>query len=78
MTPQEKAAQLVVDYQVKIRLLDYKEAVQCAMVTVDEIIQSREEDSRFDDKLYTTQEYHTPHPMYLSYWIEVKQILEKL
>lgn len=40
MTPREKAAQLVVDYQLKIKSLDYKEAVACAIVTVDEIIEA--------------------------------------
>jgi len=79
MTPNEKAAQLVVDNQLKVRSLDYKEAVQCAKITVDEIIDSRKDDSKFDDTLYSTSsEYYTPHPMYLNYWNQVKQILEKL
>jgi hypothetical protein len=38
MTPREKAAQLVVDNQLKIKSLGYKEAVECAKVIVDEIL----------------------------------------
>ena len=68
MIPREKAAQLVVDNQLKVRSLGYKEAVQCALVIVDEIIESRSEDTRFDDTLLSTSNYHTPHPMHLSYW----------
>jgi hypothetical protein len=79
MIPREKAAQLVVDNQLKIKSLDYKEAVECAKVIVDEIIKSREDDGHFDDSLsVTSSEYYTPHPMYLTYWKEVKQELEKL
>ena len=79
MTPQEKAAQLVVDNQIKIRLLDYREAVECAKVIVDEIIESRKEDNKFDDTIFSTAaKYWTAHPMYLNYWLEVKQVLEKL
>lgn len=66
MTPNEKAAQLVVDNQLKVRSLDYKEAVQCAIVTVDEIIDAID-----------WHEYEVPNDQ-LKYWFEVKQILEKL
>ncbi len=40
MTPNEKAAQLVVNNQIKVKSLEYTEAVQCAIVTVDEIIEA--------------------------------------
>lgn len=64
MTPREKAAQLVVDYQLKVRSLDYKEAVACAIVTVEEILDMVK---------------HTPiEDIETDYWNEVKQILEKL
>lgn len=66
MTPNEKAAQLVVDNQLKVRSLDYKEAVQCAIVTVDEIIDAID-----------WHEYEVPNDQ-LKYWFEVKRILEKL
>jgi len=78
MTPREKAALLVVDNQLKIKSLGYEEAVQCALVIVDEIIESRSEDSSFDDTLLSTSsEYYTPHPMYKTYWTQVKQEIEK-
>ena len=38
MTALEKASQLIVDYQLSVRSLDYDEAVQCSIRTVDEII----------------------------------------
>ena len=66
MTPNEKAAQLVVNNQLKVRSLDYKEAVQCAIVTVDEIIDAID-----------WHEYEVPNDQ-LKYWFEVKRILEKL
>ena len=54
-------------------------AKQCALIAVDEIIKSREEDSHFDDKLlYTGSDYLTVHPMYLTYWLQVKEEIEKL
>jgi hypothetical protein len=66
MTPQEKAAQLVVDYQIKVRSLDYKEAVQCAIVTVDEIIDAVD-----------WHEFEVPNDV-LHFYFEVKKVLEKL
>ena len=64
MTPREKAAQLVVDNQLKVRSLDYKEAVACAIITVDEILDMVK---------------HTPiEDIENEYWQEVKQEIEKL
>lgn len=62
MIPEEKAVQLI-------------DAVgeMVAMFVVDEIIESRKEDSAFDDRLLAkASKYYTPHPMYLTYWKEVK------
>lgn len=66
MTPNEKAAQLVVDYQLKVKSLDYKEAVACAIVTVDEIIEAID-----------WYEYDISKDQ-LEYWSEVKQVIERL
>lgn len=89
MTPNEKAAQLVVDNQLKVKSLDYKEAVQCAIVTVDEILKNfqglhKPEYCSFDaigERKFTFQgeynEHMTGYDM-IEYWQEVKQILEKL
>mgnify|MGYP007071562762 CR=1 FL=1 len=72
MTPQEKAAQLVVDNQLKVRSLDYKEAVQCAIVTVDEIIRTLNEDIRdLDVRGNVLLDL-------IEYWIKVKQELKNL
>jgi hypothetical protein len=47
---------------------------QLAMRVVQEIILSRNEDSSFDDREFAkSSDYHTPHPMYYSYWKEVQQ-----
>lgn len=76
MNPKEKAAYLVVKYMSKV--VSKNVAKECAIVAVDEIISSREDDSAFDDTLSSTgSEYYTPHPMYLTYWEQVKNEIEK-
>ena len=83
-TPQEKALELIHKY---VALTDgwvygkssweYKK--KCASIAVDEIIKSREDDGSFDDSLSSTSsEYYTPHPMYLTFWLQVKDEIEKL
>ena len=59
------------------KLNDWRENIN-ALKVVDEIIKSREEDSSFDDKMLSLSEYHSPHPMYLSYWTQVKQEINNL
>ena len=67
MTPKEKAVQLI-----------DKVGVLVALFVVEEIIESRKEDSAFDDiYLANGSNYYTPHPMYLTYWIKVKHELNK-
>ena len=80
MTPQEKAKQLVDKFTFRCEECDYDwNAKQCALIAVDEIIESRKDDSRFDDTLFQiTTHYITPHPMYLTYWLKVKEEIEKL
>lgn len=82
MTPNEKAAQLVVDNQTKVRTLDYKEAVACAIITVEEIIKtepSYPSNVDWDDCGATHQYYYeTQREEALKFWNEVKQILERL
>lgn len=52
---------------------------KCALIAVDELIKSREDDGAFNDtKSSEVSEYYTPHPMYLTYWIEVKKEIENL
>ena len=38
MTPKEKAAELVVNNQLKVKSLGYEEAVKCAIITCDEVL----------------------------------------
>ena len=62
MTPKQKAVQLI-----------DKVGVLVALFVVEQIIESRKEDSAFDDrKLAIGNKYYTPHPMYWTYWIHVK------
>lgn len=62
MTALEKASQLVVDYQLSVRSLDYDEAVQCSIRTVDAIIEELNYNGvSFRDK----------------YWQEVRVFLER-
>ena len=38
MTPREKASELIVNYQLQCKSLDYQQAKQCALIAVDEIL----------------------------------------
>jgi len=84
MTPKEKAKELFGKYATYVVMwagdvnTSHQNCKQCALIAVDEIIQSRNQDKRFDDTLTSTSEYWTAHPMYLTYWKEVKQEIEKL
>jgi hypothetical protein len=62
MIPQEKASQMIVDYQLTITSLNYEEAVLCSIRTVDSLLQVLQPLER---------EYA------YKYWHEVKEILEK-
>lgn len=81
MTPKEKAESI---FQQMYRILWHTNAdpihcKECALVAVDEIIKSRKDDGHFDDTLSSTgSEYYTQHPMYLTYWLQVKNEINKL
>lgn len=84
MTPKEEAEKLLTSFDSVVR--DYTKGVSIkalskdlAIITVEKIIKSREDDGHFDDTLSSTSsEYYTPHPMYLTYWEQVKNEIEKL
>jgi hypothetical protein len=62
MKAMEKASQLIVDYQLTVTSLDYDEAVQCSIRTVDALIEELNDNGvSFRDK----------------YWQEVRYWLEK-
>lgn len=67
MTPKEKAAQLVVDNQLKVKSLDYNEAVQCALITVDELIAIAQWGGEIDNEIDENSK---------EFFIKVKQELE--
>ena len=62
MTPKEKAAELIVNYQIKCKSLNYDEAKQCALIAVDEIL----------------NELDLQNHLLRSYWYDVKHELELL
>lgn len=81
MTPKEKAHELT--NKLCTHLISIEQAKQLASMAVNEIIKSREDDSEFDDSKYAspaspTYDYYVPHPMYSTYWQQVKQEIEKL
>jgi len=61
--PREKASELIVDYQIKVKSLDYTEAKQCVLVMVEEI-----------KKILYSQDLMIRY----DYWTEVKKEIEKL
>jgi hypothetical protein len=82
-TPKEKARELIFSFtylnsrnasdQSKI---EHPTAICCARKVVDEIIASRNEDVRFDDSFLAKSKFHQLHPMYLSYWIQIRQEID--
>ncbi len=55
-----------------------KTVKECCHIAVDQIISSRKDDAIFDDTFLLTSEYYSPHPMYLNYWLQVKEEINKL
>jgi hypothetical protein len=60
MNAREKASELIVNYQLQCKSLDYQQAKQCALIAVDEILKDREE---IDGMRIINDPY----------WLEVKQ-----
>jgi hypothetical protein len=85
--PEQKAQELLDKYRTYIRMADpcgyllsgdeIYFAKLCAKSAVNDIIESRKDDKNFDDTFFAkSSTYYTPHPMYLTYWLEVKRYLE--
>jgi len=68
MTPKEKAAELIVNYQLKCKSLNYDEAKQCALIAVDNIILANPHSNPFNTDVYST----------MKYWAEVRKEIENL
>ena len=77
MTPKEKADNLFTTYVFKGA--ETKQiAIECALIVVYEVIESRKDDKHFDDTDFAkSSDYFTPHPMGLTYWKEVEHELIK-
>lgn len=76
MSPKEKADELVKKmYEVRsgsVSMITYYFAKQCALVTVDEIM----EFMRMDDEY--TETASNANSKWVNYWVEVKQEINKL
>jgi hypothetical protein len=73
MNAREKASELIVDFQLKCKTLNYQEAKQCALIAVDEILNNNcgsytDEANATNSKIYC-DEY---------FWQDVKSELRSL
>jgi hypothetical protein len=73
MTPQEKAKEIVYKFYDEIKYME--RAKQCAMIAVDEIINSNPNNPLFSDKK-TENGYTDMTP--IDYWQQVKKEIENL
>ena len=80
MTAKEKAEELHVEYWHLTN--DARLAKQCAIITVDKIIESKKLEYLFTFQEITllnfTKDDRLIHSKFINYWKEVKQELEKL
>jgi hypothetical protein len=79
MTPKEKAEELVEKYfylfSVELEnTIDYREAKQCALIAVDELIKEAYFTKGYIEEVFFTDGYYDKQ----DYWQEVKQEIEKL
>jgi hypothetical protein len=63
MNAREKASELIVNYQLQCKSLDYQQAKQCALIAVDEILNHHSQ----EQGLYRIDTY---------YWQQVKSELQ--
>jgi hypothetical protein len=73
MISKEKAAELIVNYQLKCKSLNYDEAKQCAIIAVDEIIKVLENELL---DLYDTARDCPINKKHTKFFNEVKKELE--
>jgi len=84
MTPKDQAKSIVEEFYFALPNNGYlnigknncsqrwTEAINCALICVNRIIESRKDDKGFDDRMSATgSEYYSPHPMYLTFWLNV-------
>jgi len=82
MNAREKASELIVNFQLKCKTLDYQEAKQCALIAVEEIINARPLDPNYvdwDDCGAAHQYwYEAQKEEALEFWNNVKSELQSL
>jgi hypothetical protein len=82
MNAREKASELIVDFQLKCKTLDYQEAKQCALIAVEEILHCEAtEPSNTDwDDCGATAQYYWPQKKVDAgkFWGDVKSELQSL
>ncbi len=77
MSPREKAFSIYNSfYGIPLYIKNVKE---CCYKVIDEIIESRKDDPAFDDTMWeNASEYYKPNPMYLNYWLKVREEIKNL
>jgi hypothetical protein len=80
MNAREKASELIVNYQLQCKLLDYQQAKQCALIAVEEILKCEAtEPSNTDwDECGSTAQYYWPQKKVDAgkFWGDVKTQLQ--
>jgi len=82
MNAKEKASELIVNYQLQCKSLDYQQAKQCALIAVEEILNARPLDPNYvdwDDCGAAHQYwYEAQKEEALEFWNNVKSELQSL
>jgi hypothetical protein len=73
MNAREKASELIVNYQLQCKSLDYQQAKQCALIAVDEILNNNC-GSHTDEMNATNSEIYCDE----YFWNDVKSELQSL
>ena len=73
MNAREKAAELIVNYQLQCKSLDYQQAKQCALIAVEEILNNNC-GSHTDEMNATNSEIYCDE----YFWNDVKSELQSL
>jgi hypothetical protein len=73
MNTREKASELIVNFQLKCKTLDYQEAKQCALIAVEEILNNNF-GSHTDEANATNSEIYCDE----YFWNDVKSELQSL
>lgn len=78
MTAREKASELIVNYQLKCKSLDYQQAKECALIAVEEIMKAPHENRYIELIPSDADETDWFWDKFDEYWKEVKEEIQKL